>query len=67
MDSIFGIAWHPCHSNICVLTAAIFSNQLQDCFLELPAAFMAESEQIDKGFCHGLFEISHVALAICSM
>ncbi len=67
MDSMFEVAWQPCHSIICVLTAIISPNQLQDCFLELPAAFMAESEQIDKGFCHGLFEIGHVALAICSL
>jgi hypothetical protein len=67
MDSLFRVAWQPYHSTICVLTATISSSQLQDCFLQLPAAFLADLEQIDKGFCHGLFETSHVAQAIYSL
>jgi hypothetical protein len=67
MDSMFRVAWQLCHSTICIWTATISPNQLQDCFLELCAADMAESEQIDKGSYQGLPENSHIALAICSM
>lgn len=49
MNSMFGIAQRPRHSIICGLTPTISPNQLQDYFLELPAADMIESEQIDKG------------------
>lgn len=49
------------------LTATLSSNQLQDCLLALQAAFMAASEQIDKGSCQGLFEMSRIAQAICNL